>query len=77
MTVLTVPCWELQTPWAQAKPNLWMPSIGGIVVYLYPDNRGKGMRLIDWEKRVYPLPKREVSHIAITGTGKRRRLTTT
>jgi len=77
MTVLTVPCWELQTPWAQAKPNLWMPNIGGLVVYLYPDNRGKGMRLIDWEKRIYPLPKREVSHIAITGTGKKRKLTTT
>lgn len=74
-TVLTVPCWELQVPWALQKPNLWLPHIGGLLVEIWPGRKELGEKVVDWRFKRFRLPKREVSHVEIGGEGKRRHAT--
>lgn len=59
--VITLPCMELQSDWAEEKqPNLWIPDLGGVVVTLEPRNKKYNRQCVFWEPIIYPHPMPEV-----------------
>jgi len=68
--VVAMPCWELQNPYAlERRPNLWIPTLGGVIVQIFPENKKLGKKSIDVECVQYPYPKREMQSIAISVEG--------
>lgn len=66
-TVVAMPCWELQNPYAlERRPNLWIPTLGGLIIQVWPENKKLGKKFIDVECVQYPYPKREVESVAIS-----------
>jgi len=65
-TVVAMPTWELQNPFAlERRQNLWIPTLGGVIVQIYPKNKRAGKKFLEVECVEYPHPKREVESVAI------------